>query len=230
MESDKDLIKKWQDEHDTNSLLQLQSRFKGVVEATVHQFKTTGVPVPTLRATAQANLFRALNTYDPNQNTQPITHIYNYMKKVNRVASESLMSGHIPEVRNLKKATFQTALINLQDRLGYEPNIDQISDELGWNKKESARMLKELSGETSASGAEFDFYGNSKQEQSKDSILAEYLYHELDDKNKVIFEHTYGYMGKPILTNTEIAKKLKTNNMAITRAQQKMGERLASFR
>ena len=208
----------------------MQSRFKPIIESTVHKFKTTGITIPTLRATANANFFKALNTYDPSKNTEPITHIYNYMKPVGRVASESLMSGHIPEARNLKKATFHTTIINLQDRLGYEPSNDEIADELGWSKKETGRMMKELSGETTASSAEFDFYGNSKQQQSTDSILAEYLYNELDNKNKVIFEHTYGYNGKPVLSNTEIAKKVGVNNMAITRAQQKMGDRLASFR
>ena len=228
--TDSEMIANWQKNKDDETFIELQNRFSPIVHKTVNQYRTTGVSNAALYANAQTNLMKAFETYDPKHNTQPITHVYNYMKKVQRVASDSLMSGHIPEARNIKKATFQTAIINLKDRLGYEPNIDEICDELGWNKKEAARMMNELSGETTASNAQFDFYGQSRQEQSKDSILSDYLYHELDPKQKTIFEYTYGYNGKPKLTNSEIAKKMKVNDMYITRAQSKMGERLASFR
>jgi DNA-directed RNA polymerase specialized sigma subunit len=224
------MIVEWQKNKDPTLFSQLLIRYKPVMESVVNQYRTVGVSPSTLRANAQSQMIKAFVSYDPSKETQPITHIYNNMKKVQRVASESLMSGHIPEARGMKRATFQSALINLTDRLGYEPNIDQVSDELGWNKKEAARMYSELSGETTASGAKFDFYGNATQAESKDKVLADLLYHELEDKDKVIFEHTFGYAGKPVLTNKEIAKKLNVNDMWITRRKRAMSDKIASYR
>jgi DNA-directed RNA polymerase specialized sigma subunit len=91
-------------------------------------------------------------------------------------------------------------------------------------------MNNELGGEVTASGAKFDFYGNSVQTQSKDKQLAEFLYQELEGQEKIIFEHTFGYGGKPILSNKEIAKKLGTNEMAIHRAKKKMSQKIQSYR
>lgn len=230
MSNEVDMILQWQKTKDPALFSELSMRYWPVVESTVNQYRTTGVSPSTLRASAQAQMIKAFATYDPTKGTQPITHVYNNMKKVQRVASESLISGHIPEARNMKRATFQTGMLNLVDRLGYEPNIDQVADELGWNRKEAARMYKDLSGETTASGAKFDFYGNATQAESKDKALADYLYHELDDKDKVIFEHTFGYAGKPVLTNKEIAKKLNVNDMWITRRKKAMSAKIASYR
>jgi DNA-directed RNA polymerase specialized sigma subunit len=230
MADEAEMIMEWQRTKDPTLFSQLSIRYKPVVENMVNQYRTVGVSPSTLRANAQSQMIKAFVTYDPSKGTQPITHVYNNMKKVQRVASESLISGHIPEARNLKRATFHTALINLTDRLGYEPNIDQISDELGWGKKEAARMYNELSGETTASGAKFDFYGNATQAESKDKALADLLYHELEDKDKVIFEHTFGYAGKPVLSNKDIAKKLNVNDMWITRRKKAMSEKIASYR
>lgn len=230
MANEQEMILEWQRTKDPALFSELSMRYKPVVESVVQQYRTVGVSPSTLRAGAQTQMIRAFDTYDPNKGTQPITHVYNYMKKVQRTASESLISGHIPEARNMKRATFQTAMLNLVDRLGYEPNIDQVADELGWNRKEAARMYKELSGETTASAAKFDFYGNATQQESKDKALADYLYHELGDKDKVIFEHTFGYGGKPVLTNKEIAKKLNVNDMWITRRKKAMSEKIASYR
>jgi DNA-directed RNA polymerase specialized sigma subunit len=173
---------------------------------------------------------KSFDSYNPDMGTQPSTYVWNNLQKVQRLASESLTSGHIPEYRNLKRATFTTVRDNLTDRLGYEPSVDDMADELGWSKKEVGRMNNELGGEVTASGAEFDFYGNSTSKQSTDKPLVDYLYHELEGKNKVIFEHTFGYGGKPILTNKEIAKKLNTNEMAIHRAKKAMGEKIQSYR
>jgi len=230
MSNEVDMIMQWQKTKDPVLFSELSMRYKPVIESVVGHYRTVGVSPSTLRANAQSQMIKAFNSYDPTLGTQPITHIYNNLKKVQRVASESLISGHIPEARNLKRATFRTAVINLTDRLGYEPNIDQISDELGWNRKESARMINELSGETTASKASFDFYGNAVQAESKDKALADYLYQELEDKDKVIFEHTFGYAGKPILSNKDIAKKLNVNDMWITRRKRAMSNKIASYR
>jgi DNA-directed RNA polymerase specialized sigma subunit len=145
------------------------------------------------------------------------------------MATESLQSGHIPEYRNMKMAIFKSVRDNLTDRLGYEPSIAQMSDEMNWSQAEVQRMNEELSGEVTASNAEFDFYGNARQFEHKDKALVDYLYHELEGKDKVIFEHTFGYGGKPILKNKDLATKLHTNEMFVHRAKKRLADKVREY-
>lgn len=227
---DKEQILEWQKTKDPTLFANLVMRYQPVLNSVVNKYRTVGLPPATLKAAATTQMIRAFDTYNPNMGTQPTTHIWNNLQKVQRIASESLMSGHIPENRNLKKATFTIVKENLMERLGREPAVDEIADELSWNKKEVGRMLNEIKGEVTASNAAFDFYGNATKGSNRDKDLADYLYHELSGPQKVIFEHTFGYGGKPILNNKEIAAKLNTNEMSVHRMKKKMSDRIQEMR
>lgn len=223
-------ILKWQDTRDPSELAQLVVRYQPIINSVVNKYRTTGVSTSTLRSKASTQLLKALRSYDPRHNTAPSTHIWNSLQKVQRTAGESLQSGHIPEYRNIKRSTFVTVRDNITDRLGYEPNIKQMSEEMRWSQAEVQRMNKELAGEITASSAEFDFYGNSTQFANKDRELVDYLYHELKDRDKIIFEHTFGYGGKPILKNNQIARMLNTNEMSVHRAKKRLADKVRSYR
>lgn len=230
MSDDADKILEWQRTRDPQLFNELTTRYQPVVHSVVNKFKTTGVAPATLKAQAHAQLFKAFSTYDPDKGAEPTTHIWNNLQRVTRTAFESLMSGHIPENRNLKRATYTTVKANLEDRLGYEPNTEQMADELKWDRTEVARMESELGGEIAASSAAFDFYGNMNAQESGDKALADYLYHELEGRDKTIFEHTFGYAGKPVLNNKAIAAKLGVSEMAVGRAKKRMSEKIRSYR
>ena len=227
---DREQIMDWQKNRDPNAFANLIIRYQPIVNSVVNKYRTTGLPPATLRANATSQLIKAFDTYDGNRGTQPVTHIWNNLQKVQRVASESLMSGHIPENRNLKRSTFTIVKDNLTEQLGREPNIEEMSDELGWDKRETGRMESEMKGETTASNADFDFYGNSTRGESKDKALVDYLYHDLSGSQKLIFEHTFGMGGKDILNNKQIAQKLNMNEMAIHRSKKEMGQRIREMR
>jgi DNA-directed RNA polymerase specialized sigma subunit len=228
--SESDKIVEWQKTKNPELFAELVVRYQPIVNSVVNKYKTWGISPPTLRANANTQVIKALQTYKPTGGAAPSTHIWNNLQKVQRLAGGSLQSGHIPESRNMKRITFQTVRENMVDQLGYEPNSSQMADELGWDVREVARMESELGGETTASDASFDFYGNSTVFENKDKALADYLYLELDDRDKTIFEHSFGYAGKQKLNNKEIAQRLGTNEMAITRARKRMADKIRSYR
>lgn len=228
-QSDMEQIRRWQETRDPNILMEVASRYQPVVNSVVNKFKTTGVSVGALKTKANAQLLTALNTYDADKGASPTTHIWNSLQKVQRLAGGSLQSGHIPENRAIKMSVFKTTRDNLEDRLGYEPSNQEMSDEMGWSQAEVERMNKEMGGEVTASKADFDFYGNSTQFTRRDKDLADYLYLELEPKQKIVFEHTFGYGGKSILNNKDIAKKLKVNEMAVHRMKKDMSERIRGY-
>lgn len=228
--NEKEQIKQWQQNKDPETFVSLFSKYQPIVNKVTSKYKTIGIPEPTLKAKSNSQLINALNTYDPNKGTQPSTHIWNYLQKIQRDAISSKTSGAIPEHRNTKTATFSIVKDNLEDSLGREASIDELSEELKWNKEEVARTNNELGGETTASGADFDFYGNSTTFEHKDRALADYLYHDLTGPEKVTFEHTFGYGNKPILKNKDIAQKLNTNEMAVSRMKNKLSDKIKEYR
>lgn len=230
MMTDSDKIMEWQKTQDPELFAELMIRYQPVVRSVVNKYSTVGVAPGTLRTQANSQLIKAIRTYKPDKGAQPTTHIWNNLQKVQRIASESQISGHIPEHRNLKRATFTIVKQNLEDRYGYEPSNEEIADELGWNKKEVGRMLNEVHGETTASKAAFDFYGNSVSKEHPDKALVDYLYQDLHGKDKVIFEHTFGYGGKKEMNNKEIANKLKVNEMFVHRAKKRLSGRIREMR
>ena len=230
MPTDQENILRWQKTHDPKLFADLVIRYQPVVNKVVSQYKTTGISPASLRAEATTQMIKAFQSYKPGMGAQPTTHIWNNLKKVQRVASESLASGHVPEHRALRRSTFQITRDNMTDRMGYEPSNQQMAEELGWDEKEVGRMTHELGGETTASQAAFDFYGNVVTKEHPDKALADYLYHELSGPEQVIFEHTFGYAGKPILNNKEIAKKLNKNEMWVHRAKKRLSSRIKQYR
>src|SRR5271157_3176757 len=229
MTDDKNNIINWQKTHDPMLFANLSMRYRPIINSVVSRYRTTGLPPSTLRAIATTNMIKAFETYDPTKGTEPSTHLWNHLQRVQRSASESLLSGHIPENRNLKKSTFNIVTNNLTDQLGREPSIDEMADELGWDQREVARMQSEMRGEVNASDAEFDFYGNSTQGESKNKVMADYLYHELKGPEKIVFERTFGYGNKPILNNKEISEVLNINEMAVHRMKKKMADKIRSY-
>jgi DNA-directed RNA polymerase specialized sigma subunit len=227
---DKEQLMEWQKTKDPMIFATMVGRYQPVINSVVNKYRTTGLPPATLRAQATVQLIKAFDSYNPEKGTQPTTHIWNSLQKVQRMASESLMSGHVPEARNMKRATFTIVQDNLTDSLGREPNNAEMADDLGWNIREVERMQSEMKGETTASNAPFDFYGNSTKGESKDKVLVDYLYHELSGPQKVIFEHTFGYGGKPILNNKEISKKMNINEMQVHRIKKDMSKRVREMR
>ena len=229
--TDAEKIVEWQKTKSPQLYFELMQQYNPMIHKTVNQYKTTGLSVPTLKARAQENFINALDSYKPEFKTQPMTHIYNHLRRVQRHATESITSGRIPEHRNLKMATFNTVKKSLEDELGREPSAVEIADELGWSPRQVEVMEKEIGGEVSASGAPMPFYGNSVSFEHKDLANAEYLYHsDIPNQDRVILEHTFGFYGKPVLNNKQIAQQLHTNEMAISRSKKKLSDMLKKYR
>lgn len=228
--ADAKMISDWQETKDPNLLGQLISRYTPLIYSTTNKYKTSGINPIALRTQARTQLLKAFQTYDPTKKAAPITHIFNSLQKISRTGMSTLQSGHIPENRALARSTFTIVRSNLEDQLGREPSTEEMASELKWSLQETARMFSELGSEVTASGAEFDFYGQSTTGESHDKLLSDYLYSELKPTDKVIFEHTFGYAGKPILNNKELAKKLHVNEMSIHRSKTRLADQIRSYR
>ena len=227
-----DLWHQWKKTGDDNKALQLMQSYQPLIFNTVNKFSSSNVPRSVLAAEGQRLAFDAIKTYDPKKGAGLNTHIHNNLRNLNRMTYENMSVGNIPESRAMKVVTFKNVKTNLEDKLGRDPSMSEMADEIGWSHAEVGRMEHELAGELSTGKVEgaSEFYGQAINNMGHDQELVNYMYHELSGKDKVIFEHTFGYGGKPLLNNKEIAKKLRTNEMAITRSKRKMATKIQSYK
>ena len=112
----------------------------------------------------------------------------------------------LPENMQLKVREFMNAKADLKEKLGREPTSEELADHLGWPLKKVVRMEKQLHNEASASTQIFE--PEDPNRDSKLDLKLDLVYRSLSPRDKLIFEYTTGYGGKPKLSNNEIAKKL----------------------
>ena len=85
LDNDKDLLMQWQKKKDPQLFADLVVRYQPVINSVVNKYRTVGVSPATLRAQATTQLIKAFNSYDPNRGTQPTTHIWNNLQKIQRL-------------------------------------------------------------------------------------------------------------------------------------------------
>jgi len=225
------LWKNWKKDKDELKLLQLIESYQPLVHHTVSKFRTSGLPGSALQAEGNKLLIKSLESYSPDRGAALNTHIHNNLRNIQRYVYDHRQAGHIPEARNLKRSTFLTVRSNLEDRFGREPHIDEMADEMDWSVGETERMSKEVRGELLTSKIEgSDLYGMRTSAPRRDVETARYMYEGMPaGQEKEIMAHTFGFDNKPILSNIELARKMNTNPMAITRAKQKIATQFKGF-
>lgn len=229
-EQEHELWHDWKKTGDDNKALQLMQSYQPLIFSSVNKFSSANVPKSVLVAEGQKLAFDAIKSYDPKRGAALNTHIHNNLRNLNRIVYENVNVGKIPEARSMKAVTFMNVKSNLTDRLSREPSISEVADEMSWSEREVSRMENELAGELTTGKIEgAEFYGQALNKMGKDQELMSYAYNDLTGKDKVIFEHSTGYGGKPVLSNKDIAKKLRTNEMAITRAKRRLAEQIKSY-
>ena len=109
----------------------------------------------------------------------------------------------MPEHRQVKAGTFRNVEESLRDSLGRDPTVAELSQELSWSQREVARYRDEQRATYSTSlpiPPGFEKY-------SPDQTLVDFVYHDLVDQDKRVFEHTTGYGGSPVLSGKQLIKK-----------------------
>jgi len=65
--------------------------------------------------------------------------------------------------------------------------------------------------------------------KTPEDLWRDYVYHDLDEKNKVIFEHLLGYNGAPKIPKGDIATKLNISAPAVSQRINTITTRLSEF-
>jgi hypothetical protein len=177
-----------------------------------------GKPSPVLAGRARLLAMESLHKYDGRSSLY--TFLSGQLQPLKREAATMRVGVKIP--RNLvnEQSSLKRAEADLEDHLGRLPSIAELADYTGFptNKiEELNRMHLPMIAEKETTGSDGDTYTSSDQGvQRDDGLWTQAVYYDLNPSNQIIMEHSLGLFGKPVLSNQEIARKLRITPGAVS--------------
>lgn len=216
-EKDLEAWRQWNMTKSDADLEALFSQVDGVINKEINRW--SGVLArPVLELEARKIAIDAFKSFDPNQGVALSTYLTNMLKKLSRITYKHQNLSYIPENSVLKIGTFDNAIRDLEDLHGREPTSEELGDYLAWSPGAVEKMRKVRRTEFIASGdLPTDLFSGVSQ-----GGVVDYVYHDLNPTQKVIFEHSTGYGGAPVLPTPEVLKKLKISQGVYSYEKKKM--------
>lgn len=172
---------------------------------------------PTVRLQAKRMALEGLKNYDPAKSKLK-THMMWHLQGLKRAAAKSNQILNVPERIRLDGNYINTSFNELNDQLGRDPSDNELADYTGMSLKRIQKVrsyrpgLSEGAATQAFSGSEEDGMSDPASlipGRTSSSAWRDFVYDGLDDRSKLIMEHTFGMNGKKILDNISIANKLR---------------------
>lgn len=210
---------------DQQALEQLFKGFEPVFNNFHQQMKRYPIPDSVQKAEIDKWFMHALDTYDPNRGAALGTHVHNILPKAKRLNYSYSNVAYIPEDTVLKIGTHDMTFSRLESQLNREPTVAEMADELKWAPSEIERVQKSKIADL----PESNLMATPWDQQSDAEDVLFYLYLELDPTEKMVFENTFGYKGRPKLKADQIAGKAGITIPDVARIRKKLNDRLRQF-
>lgn len=194
---------------------------KRLIEAEAGKY-STNVPLVTVQIEAYKLAREAARTFDPAQGKFS-THLVNSLKKLSRISTQYGSAIRLPENTQFGINKLTKVTKDLEHTLGREPTVEELSDHTGINIKLVGNMLRSKKSNTSMTG----MFNLPTMFDSTNDEWTSFVYHDLSDNDKLIFEHRTGFGGKKLLESAELAKKLRLSVPTINNRIRQMSETLA---
>lgn len=207
-DKDVELWRAYKDNPGQQTLQPLMKQLDGVIQNQVNKW-SGAIARPVLESKAKRLALEAIKSYDPNAGAALATHVTNRLKKLSREVYTHQDAVRLPEYKKLRVHSFIRGQKELMDQFGREPNNSELTDHLGWSPKMLSEVQKSMNPELIESQ---DVGGGLFENQSiwgsdSGNGMVDLIYYDLNPKDKLIFEHSTGYSGKPVLSNTKLRKK-----------------------
>jgi DNA-directed RNA polymerase specialized sigma subunit len=215
----------WSKNPNPENLIKTVKQFDGLVDSSISS--QTSVNRSLLKSKAKFLVADAIKTYDPSKGTKLSTHVYNYLRPLQRTAKDMTEVSPLSRYYSDEAAQFVKFNQSFLEEYGREPDDTEIMDGLGINEKRLSKLNKLVKYEI----PEGQLLGEISQDaEDKDSdklnLWTEYVYNDLNSTDKKILNYKLGKNGHPALSNEEIAIKLNLNPVDISLRSQKIAEKI----
>ena len=224
-----ELVAAWQQNHDQRYTADILKRLQPTITAAMTSY--AGGVSDQLRIPAANIAIQALEGYDPKKGSSVQTHVFNALKRLNRISAQRGSIIHIPQGMRSDYNAIRKTQQELEQQLGKQPSIQQLADRSGISAK---RIVKLLQGNTVVSQS-----GNQAMYQNKDTATSSdisdqqymrYVYSTLGDIDKKIMQWSTGIYGSNILSGIQMAKRLKITPAAVSQRRANIQKQLSDIR
>ena len=201
----------WQQNPDDQTLSALFKVTEPTMSAALRSF---GGSNEALKTRARILSVDAFKNYDPTKGAALNTHLYNHLKGLNRYRAERDTAIHIPENIRLNAESVRKFQEEYKEKQGSDPSDIEIADGLGISVRGVTKTRG--TGEFVESAIETEKGDLPGQRRDSQQVWMDYVYHDLDEKNRKILEWTTGYNGAKLLPKKDIAKRLGISAAAVS--------------
>lgn len=216
------LWRRWQS-GDTEALGPLLKSYEPLVNQWVVKLQASPLPKVFIETEVKKQVLDSFQSYDPKRGAQLNTYVTSRLPKVLRNTVYQYGNlGRIPEERQRQIFTFQSAKERLSEQKKRPPTAMEIAADLAWSLQEVERMEKELRPrKLLTEDGDFSFQSDDSEQKA-----LQLVYHSLPVQQQLLFEHHFGWAGKPRLNDADMAKRLKIDKPGLKKLKGDLAEKL----
>jgi RNA polymerase sporulation-specific sigma factor len=177
---------------------------------------------PQMKHQARLYAAEAVQKFDPLSGAGLKTWTQSQLQSLQRFKRENQGAVKIPDRAAIDAWSIEKARRELEDELGFDPDVKQLADKSGLSVKRIATVHK-ITRPVAASEQMFETEGSLPDYLGE---ALEYVYDGADHVDRKIIEMTTGYGGKPIMSKKDIAAALGISASQVTRRSDRLGAQL----
>lgn len=160
-----------------------------------------------LKAQARVIAAESIMKYDPSSGSSLPTYVTNNLKQLHRMRRQLNSPIKMSDRLQYDNYAIQKAEKEFTEQFGRDPDMLELADYSGVSIKKIKKIKDRF---TMASVNESSFGGNDVGSYDIDytNEAIDYVYHELEHKDRKILDHTVGYGGAKLLQDKELSEKL----------------------
>lgn len=212
-----------QDDAPEMSLAQRVNALEPRINYHLHRYGLGTDPLAKVQAKTYAA--QALKTYDPASGASFPTWLDRNMMPLTRFKRSRATAIHVPERVQLDAYKLERARMELEDKLGREPELGELADAAML----SVKRINQISKSFRKMPAEGAFEDNLESQNTTDwaSEALDMIYDESDKKDRLIIEMKTGYGGKhQPMEPKDIALKLGMSPVDLSRRSTRITAKL----
>lgn len=226
-ERDLDLWYRWKQTQSPQDLDALFQEFMPLIRTQISRAYSGRVQFATdsvLEHIYKTKLLEAFKNFDPVANPGvPLgAYVKPYLKNVRDVVSTFQNVNYVPANRRQKLNEYNAAWSDLHMKLGRDPNAGELSDYLKWPISEITTVASENRPARGISQTEADSWDSTTITMGTQLETLRFLWHDLNDEERVVFEYLYGLNGKPKLGTVSVAMRTGLTNSKVSRVKKKI--------